>query len=268
MTKECKRCGNEFSQKNARDYCPNCRHTVKLEKQRLRSREYTERRGRRLKRERYQVQREAGRKVSANEEATVIDSRHAHGIRVVLPFTRDFSKNKIAVSHNRIFKPEQTRAANEALIWKIKSLHHKFFVAKTWLDVVVYQPSHKGDAVNYLDNFCDAIQKAIGIDDRWFAVRMLNWHIDKDSPRIELKVLQDATNHHAICQLCGVEKPITEFNEATQNRILAQIENHGWAGQKICLKCKAIPLARAKSYTHAKDGKGKVEVAIIINEQK
>jgi len=248
MKKICVNCQKEYERKNAREYCPECSKLIKIALSRKRNHEYDLRRGKQLKREKHQQRRAIAREESANNEITEYDSTQGHGIVVVVPFTRDFSKNKIMVANGRIIRLKKTNDAMALLRDEIAEINHKFYQAKIWLDINIFQPDHMGDALNYVDTFADAIQNAIEINDRWYAIKNLNWQIDKANPRLVLRILQNAKEHHAICQFCGTEKPFSAFNEATQKRLNAQIENGGGrSGQKICLNCKAIKIPRVKT---------------------
>ena len=100
-----------------------------------------------------------------------------------------------------------------------KPLLREFFNNKVWLDVLVQKPNHKGDAVNVLDLVCDAIKEAIGVDDRWFAIRRLDWEIVKDNPRLVLGVSQDSDVDSQLCSYCGQIKPFAAFNRSRHSRL-------------------------------------------------
>ena len=63
---------------------------------------------------------------------------------------------------------------------------------KTWLAITVWLPSARADSVNAVDGICDAAKVAIKLDDRWFAIRWLDWAIDPAKPRITVVVTQEA----------------------------------------------------------------------------
>ena len=76
---------------------------------------------------------------------------------------------------------------------------------KVWIDIFVQKPDHRGDAINFLDLIADAIKEAIGIDDRWFSIRRIDWQIVKEKPRIFIGIGQDEQDlfDAKICSYCG-----------------------------------------------------------------
>lgn len=74
---------------------------------------------------------------------------------------------------------------------------------KTWLEVQAWKPSHRTDAINLLDGLADAIKEALGIDDRWFAVRRLDWSLDPTDPRVLVLIEADAWADQSVCAKCG-----------------------------------------------------------------
>jgi len=60
---------------------------------------------------------------------------------------------------------------------------------KTWLNLKVFKPNNRSDAVNFVDGISDALKKAIKIDDRYYSM-IIDWEIDKEQPRFELVVWQ------------------------------------------------------------------------------
>ena len=75
---------------------------------------------------------------------------------------------------------------------------------KLWIDVLVQKPSHRGDAANVIDTVCDAIKTAIGLDDRWFCIRRVDWQIVKTEPKLIIQIGQETgvSDVHA-CSSCG-----------------------------------------------------------------
>lgn len=65
-----------------------------------------------------------------------------------------------------------------------------------------------------LDVICDAVKVGIGVDDRWFCVRRLDWAIVKLNPTITVGVSQSVTEHHRACHLCGAIRPLSSFTLA------------------------------------------------------
>lgn len=241
MKKICLSCKKEYERKNARAYCTECSKMISTALHRKSDIRYRENGGNEKIREKYNKHRLNAKESTKDIDITQYDSEKGHGVRVVLPFTRDFSKNNMATMNGRIVRMKRMRDAMQTLTEEVVLLGHKFYQGKIWLDITIYQPDHFGDALNYIDAFADAIQKAIGINDRWYAIKSLNWQINKSEPRLEIWILQNNKEHHAICQFCGVEKKFSDFNEATQRRLNKQVEiGSGSAGQRICLTCKHL----------------------------
>jgi len=87
--------------------------------------------------------------------------------------TEDYRKAKLELTHVlRSLKDEK---------WKDK--------AKVYVDIVVFKPNHKSDAINMIDGVCDAIKEVIPVDDRYYGV-WCDWEIDKENPRLEIRVWQ------------------------------------------------------------------------------
>lgn len=61
---------------------------------------------------------------------------------------------------------------------------------KVQVSIFVCKPNHRGDAANYLDGILDAVERAIGVNDRWFCGDW-DWAIDVKNPKIIVKVGQD-----------------------------------------------------------------------------
>jgi hypothetical protein len=83
---------------------------------------------------------------------------------------------------------------------------------KLWLDILVQKPDHRGDAVNVIDLVCDAVKDGIGLDDRWFCIRRLDWEIVKRDPELVIGIGQDSDVDCQICSHCGRAKPLDAFN--------------------------------------------------------
>jgi hypothetical protein len=85
-----------------------------------------------------------------------------------------------------------------------------FYRGKVWLDILVQKPNNRGDAVNLLDSICDVVKEAIGIDDRYFSIRRLDWEIVKKDPLIYIGIGQEISEHHFCCTYCGRMVPESE----------------------------------------------------------
>jgi hypothetical protein len=137
-------------------------------------------------------------------------------VRVAVPFTGAFSKNAIwsmgrTTAH--VYVRQEVKAARAELARLIRSEGVDWFEGKVWIDIFVEKPNARFDAVNVIDLVCDAVKDGIGVDDRWFCVRGVDWSIVKQEPRILVGVSQEVTEHHRCCSYCGAIKPLTEFNK-------------------------------------------------------
>lgn len=129
-------------------------------------------------------------------------------IRIAVPFSYNLSKNAIFTStkwghvalrrESRACRDEITQLLREA-VRDIKPKQNKL-----WVDIYVQKPNHRGDAVNVVDLVCDAVKDAIGIDDRWFCIRRIDWQIVKDEPRLFIGIGQEECVDSKVCSYCGL----------------------------------------------------------------
>lgn len=138
--------------------------------------------------------------------------------RFMVPFTYAASKNHIytcrRVGHvqlreesNSILKliAEQTRAISTA---------QKVVQAKVWIDMLVQKTNHKGDAINVIELVCDGIKEGLGVDDRWFCIRRLDWQIVKTDPQIIIGIGQEVLTDRQVCSYCGRILKLSRFAKA------------------------------------------------------
>lgn len=144
-------------------------------------------------------------------------------VRAGVPFSYAASKNHIyalcRAGHLRLRR--ESRQMRAAIVSALRTgLHCAPIVHnRVWIDILVQKPNHKGDAVNVVDLVCDAVKEAVGVDDRWFCIRRLDWEIVKDNPRLFVGVGQDSDVSCQICSYCGQIKPFSEFNRSKHNRL-------------------------------------------------
>lgn len=146
--------------------------------------------------------------------------------RISLPFSYALSKNAVwsmAAGGGHVFMRKRASRAREAvrlaLAEALREQGTKPVEAKVYIDLFVQKPNHKGDAINVIDSVCDGVKEAIGVDDRWFSIRGLDWEIVKDDPRIFVGVGQVATEHHRACSTCGRVLPMTGFGVRKHDRM-------------------------------------------------
>ncbi len=241
MIKTCVKCNEVYERKGARLYCLPCSKINRLEVNRKHekiAKESGKRKERYKKKHAKQVDR--GIEINQKIEREDYNGNEAHGIKIVTHFVHEFSKNKTFV--NKWGKPVYTKERQKAkqhLIGEILDQDHKFFQAKTWLDITMFKDRNTGDAINSLDTIADAIEAGIGINDKWYAIRKLDWYIDKLDPRIEILITQDAREHCDICSKCGRITQLKDFPEHVAKKIFNQIENKGRCTiAKVCLECR------------------------------
>lgn len=152
--------------------------------------------------------------------------------KVCVPFSYAVSKNH-AYSVNAggaRFLRRETKGVRKAIaeaVWAA-TRDVKPVQAKLWIDIIVQKPNHRGDAVNVVDIVCDAIKDALPVDDRWYAIRRLDWQIVKNSPDFLIGIGQEATEDMRVCSYCGRVLPLCEF-----------VKNRGMAGgrSRSCMDC-------------------------------
>ena len=128
-------------------------------------------------------------------------------IQIELPFSSYLSKNKYGYANtNGVFRhytlPE-TSALQTQIAYLIKAKRPNFVQRKVWVEMVIQKPQLRGDAINYVDRICDAIQKAIGINDSWFSLRKVDWQIIRKDPKIIIGIGQEGLEPMKGCTMCG-----------------------------------------------------------------
>jgi hypothetical protein len=136
-------------------------------------------------------------------------------VRVSHPFDYGMSKNAIyrMGQKGHVSLREESRSLRHALAMELRVALgvRRAVEGKLWIDILVQKPNHKGDAVNVVDTVCDAIKMVVGIDDRWYSIRRLDWEVVKVNPRIFVGVGQEVTEPHRVCSTCGRIQPHSEF---------------------------------------------------------
>jgi hypothetical protein len=107
--------------------------------------------------------------------------------------------------------------------------------AKVYIDIFVQKPDHRGDAINVLDSVCDAVKVAVGVDDRWFVLRGLDWEIVKHDPQVFVGIGQATSEPQRVCSCCGAIKGLESFNK-NRSMLLGR--------SRECAECLAAIRAR------------------------
>ena len=93
----------------------------------------------------------------------------------------------------RTYTTQEHLDARKTLYWLIKQqLILTGWVAKkekTFVEIHLFKPTHRGDSGNYTNAVCDVIQEVLGINDSWF-VPSNPWDIDRKNPRLEITIWQ------------------------------------------------------------------------------
>lgn len=173
--------------------------------------------------------------------ATDMDVDWAWKVTTAVPFTYALSKNAVwsmAGGGGHMFMRKKASAARAEISKAIKRAldGQQVFEAKVYIDIFVQKSNQRGDAINVIDVVCDGVKDALGVDDRWFCIRGLDWEVVKENPKIFIGVCQEAEEHHRVCSYCGAIKPHSEFGK---NKAVA----HGVS--RMCKACSA-PTKRLK----------------------
>ena len=113
-------------------------------------------------------------------------------LKITYPFQSVLNKNQMWKTNRFGRQYLACRSQMEALALAIAFQKAKNRVQyapgrKIRVDLMVYLPNHRSDSQNYLDVILDAVQKAIGINDRWFCGSW-DWEIDKKNPRFIIEI--------------------------------------------------------------------------------
>lgn len=135
-----------------------------------------------------------------------------------VPFTMAASKNhtwSLSKGGGHVFKRQQSRRFQDLVAVKAKEATRQFkvFQNKLWIDLFVQKPNNKCDAINVIDVVCDGLKIGLGIDDRWFCIKQVDWEIAKNDPQIFVRVYQkDAFDVNA-CSHCGRVLTLDNFKK-------------------------------------------------------
>lgn len=137
-------------------------------------------------------------------------------VRIAVPFSYAASKNHIYAMRSRghVALRKESRHIKESIAEAIcAAVDGRVVHNKVWIDILVQKPDHRGDAVNVVDLVCDGIKEGIGVDDRWFSIRRLDWEVVKEQGQLIIGVGQTSSEHCQVCSYCGQIKPLDQFNK-------------------------------------------------------
>lgn len=136
--------------------------------------------------------------------------------RLAVPFDYAMSKNHMSrlSGTGHVYLRKESKQVRSRLSAEVRDALKGVEVvqAKLWIDLIVHKPNHRGDAVNVLDLVIDGIKDALPVDDRWYCIRGLDWHIVKDAPLILIGLGQSETTNHRACSYCGRILPFAAFS--------------------------------------------------------
>jgi hypothetical protein len=147
----------------------------------------------------------------------------AWSARIAVPFSYAASKNHIYAMNKggHVMLRRESRAIRDGVTVAIRSAIKGMPLVnnKVWIDILVQKPDNRGDAINVVDLVCDGLKVGLGVDDRWFSIRRLDWQIVKDQPALYIGVGQEHGVEHAqACSSCGLIRPLTAFGKNARNK--------------------------------------------------
>lgn len=155
--------------------------------------------------------------------------------RVGVPFEYGFSKNAIFrnIPTGHVHLRQESNALRANLVARLSNALRvmKPVERRTWIDILVQKPNHRGDAVNVVDTVCDAVKVATGVDDRWFSIRRLDWEVVKKNPMLYVGVGQDDQVQQRVCSYCGQVLDMDQFGPHKQNRC---------GKSRVCRSCSRL----------------------------
>jgi hypothetical protein len=236
---QCKLCSANFISRNPRQfYCATCSESQDLKRKKLDHHRVWNR----GKRDRA---RDTGLEISKREQRSLVDYRQEPQLKwwvcIRYPFSWAASKNAIyslvPKGHIALRKDANQWRNGLAMLLKNAVRNMQIVQNKLWIDIYVEKPNHKGDAINVVDSVCDAVKIAVGIDDRWFCIRHLDWAINKNDPEIFIGVGQEDVPNAQACSYCG---RILAFDQFTINRSCKN------GIHRVCRECMAKGKSRSE----------------------
>jgi hypothetical protein len=66
----------------------------------------------------------------------------------------------------------------------------KMYQNRIYLDIQVNKSRNTVDALNFVDAVADCLKRVIGVDDKWYGIKALDWTLNKTNPSIIIKLYQ------------------------------------------------------------------------------
>lgn len=169
--------------------------------------------------------------------------------RMSFPFTTASSKNHIyGIAGWHVYKREEVRAFQEEIAQtvreQLKSSKFKPVQNKVWIAIHVEKPNNRFDAINVIDVVADGLKVGLGVDDRWFCIRQVDWSINKNNPRIIVEFGQTSPENVQLCSICGQIQALAEYGKATKQPL---------GVHRICRSCSSLA-TELKVKQRASDG--------------
>lgn len=219
---KCTKCNIDIiKNKHSRKYCESCSVIIASERTAKWNKENPE-----VRKKRIDKQLEQGKNKNITEKRCITwfadgEPKLSWLVRFSIPHTIALSKNSVRRGKSGCYTPKPTTEAIADVISKTKEVikDQKVYQTKVWIDLLIQKPHHKGDAINMIDFICDAIKKAIGVDDKWFSIRRLDWEIAKENPKIWIGIGQEINEDCHVCSNCGKINPKSEYTVHRQNKL-------------------------------------------------
>lgn len=121
-------------------------------------------------------------------------------LEIVAPYNTALSKNRMKGQvRGKTYLTTGYRRARQAIInllFAQGAVCQMFTNQKTLIEIIVARPNMRADPANFIDGILDAIKAVIPVDDRWYAIN-LDWFIDKQNPRIIIRITQPVDSQDA-----------------------------------------------------------------------
>lgn len=112
---------------------------------------------------------------------------------VRVTYNSKLSKNaRIANRFKGFYIKPDAKAAEATLEYELTLAlkRVKMYNNKVYLEIFVCKPRTNIDAINFLDAIADVLKRVIGVDDKWFSIKSLDWIVDTKNPYIVVKLYQ------------------------------------------------------------------------------
>jgi hypothetical protein len=251
----CQECGKADARRAVlHKFCKEC----SLERQRKRGNAWTKIHGRPPLSKSWERQRKRKREEFIQKQGEMVSVREAKGakllpdrtssaktIRIEFPFSGLLSKNALPNIGFRTGKPfifitEEIHQFRDSISLMVKEQLglSKWPTSKTWIDIAVQKPNNRLDAINIVDTLCDGLKVGLDLDDKWFAIGVLDWELVFVDPKVFVQISTTAVGEQKNCSICGQIKYLEEgFRKHMQTR-------DGFSG--ICKACTTA-LSRSKN---------------------